>query len=315
MKSWLAGRLSKREKYLMLGLIGATFLPRRKTDAVTHLERDARYAYAVWMRHLSMARTHGLERHPKVVVELGPGPNLGVGIAALLTGAEQYIALDLTPTVELERQVPLVAQLAGLISARAPIPGPDEFAELLPTLESYEPGALATDAASQGRVDRILDTLTSSNGAPDAPIRYISPWSADSVPAASVDFVLSQAVMEHVDGLEESYNNMAGWLRPGGVASHQIDYRCHDVADEWNGHWAYRDLTWRIMRRGQSYLINRRPHSAQIDAIVSSGLRVVINETYMDRSGVGRPSLAPAFRSLSEPDLTTYSAFVQARRD
>jgi len=55
---------------------------------------SARYCYAVWLRHLTMSRESGLSDTPRVVAELGPGDSIGIGIAALLTGAEKYYAFD-----------------------------------------------------------------------------------------------------------------------------------------------------------------------------------------------------------------------------
>ena len=44
--------------------------------------------------HLVMAHRSGLSTQPEVVAELGPGDSLGIGMAALLTGAEVYYAFD-----------------------------------------------------------------------------------------------------------------------------------------------------------------------------------------------------------------------------
>src|SRR5689334_17334685 len=48
---------------------------------------QARYCYSVWLRHLSLAAANGLDTDPKSVAELGPGDSIGIGIAAVLTGA------------------------------------------------------------------------------------------------------------------------------------------------------------------------------------------------------------------------------------
>jgi len=50
----------------------------------------ARYCYSVWLRHLSMAHYNDLPSRPQVVVELGPGPSLGAGIAAPLSSADSF---------------------------------------------------------------------------------------------------------------------------------------------------------------------------------------------------------------------------------
>ena len=55
---------------------------------------SARYCYSVWSRHLSILQRSGLPTTFKTMVELGPGDSLGIGLAALLSGVERYIALD-----------------------------------------------------------------------------------------------------------------------------------------------------------------------------------------------------------------------------
>ena len=55
---------------------------------------SARYCYTVWLRHLSIVQGTGLSTTPKVVAELGPGHSIGIGLAALISGAEQYYGLD-----------------------------------------------------------------------------------------------------------------------------------------------------------------------------------------------------------------------------
>ena len=55
---------------------------------------SARYCYSVWLRHLFMAKLNGLTTHPDVIAELGPGDSLGIGLAALLSGANKYYAFD-----------------------------------------------------------------------------------------------------------------------------------------------------------------------------------------------------------------------------
>ena len=45
------------------------------------------YCYSVWLRHLTIITKAVPNFAPKVVVELGPGDSLGLGCAALLSGA------------------------------------------------------------------------------------------------------------------------------------------------------------------------------------------------------------------------------------
>lgn len=71
---------------------------------------------------------------------------------------------------------------------------------------------------------------------------YRVPWTAlPYIDEASLDLIFSQAVLEHVDNLDETYQAMFAWLKPGGYASHVIDFNAHGRSPFWNGPWAYSD--------------------------------------------------------------------------
>ena len=138
-------------------------------------------------------------------------------------------------------------KLVPLFRARADIPGEEEFPEVEPRLPTYRfPDHVLTAA----RLARALDAprlarLRNSVAAPawsGSGIRYLAPWHDAALDGRLADMVLSQAVLEHVDDLAHAYQKMYDWLKPGGVMSHVIDFRCHHTARSWNGHWTYSDF-------------------------------------------------------------------------
>ena len=48
--------------------------------------------------------------------------------------------------------------------------------------------------------------------------------------------VFYQAVLQHIDDLEETYKKIAQWLKPNGLMSHNIDFKSMGSADNWYGH-------------------------------------------------------------------------------
>src|SRR5947208_3226380 len=58
---------------------------------------NPRYCYSVWLRHLVTLVPHNFEVKGARVGEFGPGDSIGTGLAALLSGAEYYVGLDLLP--------------------------------------------------------------------------------------------------------------------------------------------------------------------------------------------------------------------------
>lgn len=284
---------------------------------------SARYCYSVWLRHLSMAHAGGLTAIPRTVAELGPGDSIGVGVAALLSGAERYWALDVIGFANPERNLAIFDGLVDLFTQRAAIPDEDDLSEVQPGLESYRfPGHVLTEtrleaALAPGRVARLRDAVrmlgTPANDE-HSPISYMVSWQdAARVRAASVDAIISQAVLEHVDDLLGTYEAMRAWLRPGGYMSHQIDFRCHGTTKEWNGHWGVSDIHWNIAKGRREYFLNREPCSRHLSIVSDLGFQIVHQHRQLESRGIRRESLAPRFRGLSDDDLRTCGLFLQAR--
>jgi len=307
-----------RLKKLAQGL--ATYLPITKfIQTRTGGSDDARYCYSVWLRHLTNAQRAGLPTDPQTVAELGPGDSLGIGLAALLSGVEQYYALDVREFASNERNARIFDVLCRLFADRTAIPDSNEYPEAKPTLDDY---SFPAQILPESRLSRALDPerlasirASIADRGERSRVRYVAPWYAvDGLREESVDMVYSQAVLEHVDDLAGTYASIHRWLKRGGYMSHQIDFRSHGTANAWNGHWTYSDLTWRIMRGRRPYLINRAPASEHLRLIRENGFEIVTAIPVRSESAVTRTSLAPRFRELSDEDLTTSGLFVQARK-
>jgi hypothetical protein len=309
----------------------ATYIPglRRLSGRHTGGSVSARYCYSVWLRHLSIAHAHGLTALPESVAELGPGDSLGTGLAALLSGANRLYALDVVRYAETERNLAVLDQLVDLFSRRAPIPGDDELPDVKPRLDSY---AFPHAVLDEGRLGRALEpdriaairaaVRSSGDAAPRSDgaaagirIQYSAPWSDPSViEPESVGLVYSQAVLQHVVDLDATYDALHRWLAPRGWMSHQIDFRSHGLAREWNGHWGYSDATWKWIQGRKPYLLNRAPHSAHLALLSRHGFDVVVDQTLRRDPGIGRGRLAPRFASIDDDDLHTSGALIQSRR-
>ena len=281
----------------------------------------ARYCYSVWLRHLVMASLNGLPTEPNSVAELGPGDSLGTGIAALLSGATAYYAFDVVPYATNERNLKIIEELVELFRSRAPIPADSEFPLVRPRLVSYEfPSQILSQsrlsrALSIRRVNTIRDAVQNlsprrSNG---IQIAYRVPWDeADVIKPHSIDLVYSQAVLEHVDDLERTYRALFQWLKPSDYMSHTIDFRSHGTAAEWNGHWSYSELQWKVIHGRRTWLLNRHPHSAHLKFAKHAGFRIVSDLRDENSTGLKRMRLAPSFQGMSDEDLVTAGAFLQA---
>ena len=159
---------------------------------------------------------------------------------------------------------------------------------------------------------RNLGKETEGHG--DIHISYIAPWfDAEIFKRQSVDLIFSQAVMEHVEDLDETYMAMKEWLKPDGVISHQIDFKSHGYTNEWNGHWACSDLTWKLLMGRKSYILNRAPHSKHLECLHKNGFLLKCDQTVTSGSTYKKTELAEKFQFLTDDDLLTSGSFIQAK--
>jgi len=280
---------------------------------------SARYCYSVWLRHLVKAGEAGLLVSFHRVAELGPGDTLGVGLAAMLSGVDQYFALDAKRYANARRDLDVFEELVRLFSQRTPIPDGDEFPYLYPALEHYEfpheflPKETLQVSLRPDRIGAIRQALQRScTGIDGIRVTYVAPWDEFSLDeVGTVDMVFSQAVLEHVEDVRRTYRALARFLRDGGLMSHTIDFKSHDVTHDWNGHWTVSDFAWKIVQGRRPYFINRLPLSVHIAALEDAGFQITGS---VKRIGIAleRARLAPRFTDMSADDLRTCGCFIQA---
>ena len=274
------------------------------------------YCYTVWMRHLKYyyAQKGAL---PQKVAELGPGDSLGIGLAALLSGCESIYALDVIKYWDEERNLTIFDELVDLFEAREDIPDSTAYPFVRPRLDNYDfpnkllPDDTLNDALSEERVASIRQELQDIDNPDNQFIKYQIPWSDAAVlEKHSVDFIFSQAVLEHVEDLDNTYRAMKAWLKPGGLMSHTIDFRSHSIIEPWNGHWTFNELEWEVVKGGKEFLINRYPLSYQVDMHTKYDFDILTKKSVPLENELPQEKLASNFQGLSEEDLTTSVAFL-----
>jgi hypothetical protein len=255
-----------------------TFLPGLKNllNKKTGGTNSARYCYSVWLRHyVKISQALGVQLKGTHIAELGPGDSLGTGIAAMLSGYRKYIAIDSVHHFNTLKNLDVLDDIHRLYTERHPIPDDKEFPLVKPFLEDYSFPSFLFD---------VSDNLTDENknalahalediGNPLLQISYLPAASAYSSDYdATLDLIFSQAVLEHVDDLPSVYEMCRNWLRPGGLMSHTIDFKCHGSSNQWNGHWTYPSWLWRILLGRRKYFINRQPLSRHLELLEKYGV-------------------------------------------
>jgi SAM-dependent methyltransferase len=245
--------------------------------------QDSDYVFKVFNNHLISS---GLSGRPDIVgLEMGPGDSVGSAVAAKAMGFSAFYLVDAgdyaNRDVETYRETGRICWREGL----AP-----------PDLEQAN------------RFDDIL-------AACDATYLTNGLQSYRDIPTASVDFIFSQAVLEHVRRNEfaQIAAEMRRILKPDGVASHQVDLQDHlggglnnmRIASDW---WETE-----LMARSGFYT-NRIRYSEMCTIFEQAGFLVDVESAVRwNAVPIGTKQLAPEFRHLSQDDLLVSSFHVLLR--
>lgn len=281
---------------------------------------QARYCYSVWMRHLiywSVAK----DSIPLRVAELGPGDSLGIGFSALLSGVNEIHFFDVVKYWDTKRNLAIFDELIELFRRGEDIPDSAEYPLITPALEDYcFPKKILTadileNSLAANRIKAIRDEIADIDNPKNRFIKYQIPWfRADVVKPESLDLIYSQAVLEHVEDLDNTYHAMHQWLMPGGLMSHSIDFRSHGITPTWNGHWTFGDFEWQIVKGGKSFLINRQPHSRHIELHSDYGFEIILDKPVRDENRLAQKQMSKRFKGLSDDDLTASTSYVLSRK-
>jgi len=280
---------------------------------------QASYCYGVWLKHLTLMWANGVRVIPKTLAEIGPGDSVGVGLAAILSGVEQYYALDVVKYSNVDSNLKIFDELVSLFNTRSPRPtkGWPDYDEYLD--KNLFPSHILNDkllevTLSADRINSIREAIINGSAKKEnVEIKYMAPWTDDAIiEKSSVDMLISHSVLEHVVDLEKTYKAVSNWLRPGAITSNQIDFTDHGLAKKWNGYRQYSEIVWKIIYGNRAYLINRQPVSMHIDLLNKYGFKYICVKMNIRHDGISRKELSPYWKNISENDLNCAGVFLQA---
>lgn len=281
---------------------------------------SARYCYSVWLRHLVMAQQQGLNSRPQTVAELGPGDSLGIGLAALISGSERYYALDAIPHANTISNLRIFDELVELFRVKEPIPAEDEFPEVKPKLDAYDfPRDILDDdrlqrALNGQRLDRIRTSLLNTGGE-ESVVQYIAPWNDPSrIHEGTVDMIFLKRCSSMLMTFPAHIRLCISGSNPRGLC------RTRSISDAITRQMNGMDIgpipiRYGGLSRGRPFLLNRAPHSTHRALLNIHGFKVIFDRPVPMTSNLSLNDVAPRFRQMTEADLTTSGAFIQAVRD
>ncbi|MDP2763455.1 MAG: methyltransferase domain-containing protein [Brevundimonas sp.] len=242
---------------------------------------QAEYAYDVFEKHFARV-------NPKpgfTCLELGPGDALASAVFTPAFGGSGSIQVDVAPFAREEIDIYLAMEALAKSRGRNP--------------------------PSLAQVRSLNEILSVCNG------EYLTSGlsSLREIPTASVDFVYSQAALEHVRANEflETMKEMRRTMRTNGVASHHVDLKDH--LDQGLNNLRFSDGVWESdLMAGSGFYTNRISCSEMKDLMEEAGFVVEIEDVRRwPVPPLPRKALAPRFRDRSDHDLTI-SGFVAVCR-
>lgn len=233
---------------------------------------DPEYAHSVFTTHLASRASLATGF---VALELGPGDSVASALLAHAYGARRSYLVDIGRFAR-EDMAPYRALGAKL---RA-------LGRETPDVESMETISELLDACGS---EYLTDGLASLKKIPDE----------------SVDFIWSQAVLEHVDRARfpATIRELRRVLRKGGVASHRVDLEDH-LQHSLN-HLRFSAARWESPLFAKSgFYTNRLRRREIVQSCEAAGFRVELRGVdRWDRVPISRRSLSSEFRALADDEL------------
>ena len=227
----------------------------------------------------------------KTILEYGPGDVLGVALLLVAHGAKKVYCVDRFPLL---RHSPFNIRVIELL------------------LESLSD-------AQRDRAVRCFNSIGDpASGYSSAQIEYITTIGGCSGLLGKADWIISRAVLEHVDNLDALFSDMRMALSVDGRAIHLVDLKSHGF-DQENRldflKWA--PWLWRVM-----YSHKGVPNRWRIDhyraLLQRHGFDVVKLEATerasQEEVAEVRSMLAPRFKSLSSSDLSWLGFWLVCRK-
>ncbi len=297
-------------------------LVHRKFSTSTSGTDDGHYCYSVWLRHLIHAHKAGYTVKNSTVAELGPGDSLGIGLAALICGAEKYYAMDVYKYWDIERNLRIFDHIVDLFKNKTTIPDQSEFPKVFPVLDDYRfPAHILTDELmnemlAPDRLHTLREELRLIDSGNNIHIRYFIPWNlTENVHHGTVDFFFSQAVLEYVDDLERAYRKFNKWLKHGALMTHCIDFSAHGITPTWNGHWTFSNAQWKLAHGNNQILLNRAPRSEHHQLMEKSHFTVLACEDKIRPTHIGPQHFHDNYAHLTKEDAHTFASFFVAKKN
>lgn len=227
----------------------------------------------------------------KVVLEYGPGDIPGVALLLVAYGARKVYCVDRFPLVSIaSKNISVIHELANMLSA-----------------------------SERQRFDQCFKNPQAPEVGFNIPcIEYLVRPSGVSGLQDEVDIALSRAVLEHVNDLDATFEDMLQAMKPGAISVHQVDLRSHGLhVSNPLDFLAPPTWLWQLMHSHKG--VPNRWRADRYEQIIRRlGVELIAFKptTVFDQALVTtiRPDLATPFRQVGNEQLTWQGFWLAFRK-
>ncbi len=280
LKSRLPWQLKFVVKFILVRIPGLRILLHKLHIFSFGKMSDPDYAIGVFRQHYERVKDHLREAY--VLLEMGPGDSTATAVIARHYGASQSYLVDIDNYAS--RSVHLYNQLEQKLSSRGSSP----------------------------QVFDSFSAMLNSTGA-----QYMTEGlnSLKNIPDDCVDFVFSQAVLEHIAlrEFEETIKETYRLQTPGGYCSHAVDLRDH--LDNSLNSLRYSPGRWEMMMSRIGYYTNRLRAAQIADIFKAAGYEIIsMNPVSWGELPLPKEKLHQDFHHFSDEELKIWGITVIARK-
>lgn len=262
--------------------------PRFDVDVIKQKKTDYDYNLTVFENHIKKMKIRSLEG--TTMVEMGPGDSLTHAAIAYDRGVEKTYLLDIADLASANR----------LVST-------DEIDKMcvdlkLKNIKVFDSQSNVTMLSFMKQLNAVylIDGLRS----------YYE------VPTESVDFIFSQAVLEHVrlrifeDTIKETYR----MCKHGAICSHEVDFSDH-LGGKLNHLRFSADIWEDELHTAMPNYVNRLGLSRMLEIFLKCGFEIVdVEKGLFDKPQIDRVYLDSEFREWSDDELLISCAWIVVKK-
>ena len=265
-----------------------------RTFSIEQIDQAINYDFKVaetWLQYLDHYTDQQDFFKDKVILELGPGADLGISLILLAMGVKKYIEFDVN---QLDRSTPA-----------------EFYEKLLNILKNKYPNI---------DIPYLKEQLDGCRSGPGDRIKYIVDKNFTmSQVEDKVDIVFSQAAFEHFTDVEKTFRELSNLVKEGGTLVAEIDLKTHTRwikdRDPLNI-YRYNEFFWELFNfKGSPNRVRTFKYKELLEkngwVDIEIAPLTILEEKYLEKI---MPSLSKNFKEMPSSEMKMLSIILMAKK-